>query len=59
MPRITELERDLSRELETYRKALQGIASCATVCKCCGMHARIAREVLDAFRLPAEQPESD
>ena len=41
---------DVSHELESlvirYEKALRGIASCATWCKCCEMHNRIARRAL-------------
>lgn len=33
-------------ELERYRLALQGIASCSTACGCCAMHVRIAVEAL-------------
>jgi hypothetical protein len=45
---VTELEA-LQRqvaELEKYGRALGGIASCATQCKCCQMHAEIARNTL-------------
>lgn len=38
MPAVTDLDR--------LRKALEGIASCATECGCCAMHVRVARQAL-------------
>src|SRR5262245_22003047 len=32
--------------LDRYGKALKGVASCATQCGCCRMHAQIASETL-------------
>lgn len=32
---------------ETLRRAMTGIASCATRCGCCEMHVRVAKRVLE------------
>ena len=41
---------DVSHDLESlvirYENALRGIASCATRCRCCELHNRIARRAL-------------
>jgi hypothetical protein len=39
-----------ARELERYRNLLGGIASCATACGCCRMHAELAARALGEFR---------
>jgi hypothetical protein len=41
-----ELELTRAPTLERYRRALEGIASCATQCGCCRMHVEIAQEAL-------------
>jgi hypothetical protein len=49
--RMTDRERALFR-------ALQGIASCATQCGCCGMHRRIAEDVLAVARASLSREEA-
>jgi len=34
-------------ERDAYARTLEGVASCATQCPCCEMHARVARERLN------------
>lgn len=41
---LTEMDRE--EKLERYRLALEGIASCATACQCCRMHAGVAEKAL-------------
>ena len=39
----------MTDQVETYEKALQGIASCATLCECCKMHVGVATRVLEQY----------
>jgi hypothetical protein len=38
---------DVVAILMRYRRALQGIGSCATQCGCCEMHVRVAKQALN------------
>ncbi len=43
----SEMELAHQTRLQRYEAALRGIASCATSCGCCRMHAEIAREAVE------------
>ena len=59
---LARMSDSVSHDLESlvirYEKALRGISSCSTECRCCKMHNRIARRALGE-KIPYGEPEAE